>query len=584
MPAFFWLPSLDGFVPFAAIGNADMTRRSGSRVLTEALCRAGVTTVWGYPGGAIMPLYDELLDSPIRHVLTRHEQGAIHAADGYARASGRLGVAIATSGPGATNLTTGICTAMMDSVPLLCLTGQVASPLIGTDGFQEADTYNICTPITKQNYLVRSVDDLPRVLVEAIYIAQTGRPGPVLVDIPKDVLLGHTNEPLPDRVNVPGYEPSPRLNPGSVRNAHALLRASRRPVCIVGGGCRLAEAVEEFREWCRRTQVPVASTLMGLGSAAPAYSGYLGMLGMHGLRRANRAVHEADLILGFGNRFDDRMTGATDRFAAQAKVVHIDIDAAELGKIIPVDVPIHADLKSALTAWNALLEQDPIQPASDWHTRVLSYGTGLVRRQSDEPGRVAPTEVLDELFDIVGSSAVVATDVGQNQMWAAQRCRADHPRKWITSGGAGTMGFGMPSAMGAQMARPDALVVAIVGDGGFQMTQAEMATIRRLNLPVKVLIMDNQFLGMVRQWQEMFFDRRYSSVDLSDNPDFAALARVYGFEAFTLSERKDIRGSLERWLSCQGPALLHAICQAEESVYPMVPAGASLAEMVEAPE
>lgn len=561
-----------------------MTRRSGSKVVVEALTRAGVTTAWGYPGGAIMPLYDELLNSPVTHILTRHEQGAIHAADGYARASGRLGVAIATSGPGATNLTTGICTAMMDSVPLLCLTGQVASPLIGTDGFQEADTFNICTAITKQNYLVRSVDDLPRVLAEAIFIAQTGRPGPVLVDIPKDVLLGHTSEPLPDHVSVPGYEPSPRLNPAQVQKAHALLRASHRPVCIIGGGCRIGNAVDEFREWCRRTQVPVVSTLMALGSADPNYAGRLGMLGMHGLRQANRAVFEADLILGFGNRFDDRVTGATDRFASQAKVVHIDIDAAELGKIIRVDAPVHADLKAALTAWNELLEQDPIQPKSEWQKQASSYGTGLVRRESSEPGKVPPTEVLDELFSLIGPSTIVATDVGQNQMWAAQRCRADHPRKWITSGGAGTMGYGLPSAMGAQVACPEARVVAIVGDGGFQMTMAEMATIRRLSLPLKVLVMDNKYLGMVRQWQEMFFDRRYSAVDLSDNPDFAALARVYGFEAFTLTERVEIRGSLDRWLSCKGPALLHAICQAEENVYPMVPAGASLAEMVEAPQ
>ena len=558
-----------------------MTRRNGSQVVLEALDEAGVDVAFGYPGGAIMPLYDELPGSKMRHILTRHEQGAIHAADGYARASGRMGVAIATSGPGATNLTTGICTAMMDSSPVLCVTGQVATHLIGTDGFQEADTFGFSMMLTKQNFLVRSVDDLPETLAEAMFIAQSGRPGPVLVDIPKDVLLGHTTKASPRVSVVPGYEPIPTLDKGQIERAHRLLAAAKRPVCIVGGGCRISEAVTEFRRWCQMTQVPVVATLMGLGSADPAYPGYLGMLGMHGLRQANLAVDSADLILGFGMRFDDRVTGATDRFGTGAKIVHLDIDAAEIDKIIRVDAPIHADMRSALTQWNLLLERDPIVPVVEWQRKALSAGTGLTTASSGGADGIPPTELLDVLFEMIGGSTVVTTDVGQHQMWASQRARPDHPRKFITSGGAGTMGFGMPSAMGAAVACPGAPVVAIVGDGGFQMTMMEMATIRRCNLPVKVLIMDNKYLGMVRQWQELFFARRYSAVDLSDNPDFAALARVYGFAAFTLDRRDSIRSTLEQWFRSDGPALLHAKCRLEENVFPMVPAGASLAEMVE---
>ncbi len=556
--------------------------RSGCQVVVEALVAAGVEHVFGYPGGAIMPLYDALRDSPITHVLTRHEQAAIHAADAGARASGRLGVCIATSGPGATNLVTGICTAQMDSVPLLCLTGQVATPLVGTDAFQEADTFGIATGITKQAYLVRHVDELPDVLAEAMYLATTGRPGPVLVDIPKDVQLARTSRRSNGPGRLAGYEPTPRLDVGALRRAHARLAAARRPVAIAGGGCKLAGATALLRTWCQRTQMPLVATLNGLGSADPEYPGWLGMMGMHGLRRANRAVAEADLIIGLGNRFDDRATGRLAAFAQHAGVIHIDIDAAEIGKLVPADVAVHADLRQALTAWLELLSSDPVTPCHEWQRQCRAVGDGLQRPATtgDEP--ISAIELLDALFALIGSDAIVTTDVGQHQMWAAQRVAPADPRRFITSGGAGTMGFGLPAAIGAQMACPDCRVVAIVGDGGFQMSLAELATIRRCGLPVKIVVIDNKYLGMVRQWQELFFDQRYHGVDMSDNPDFAALARVYGLGAWTVRRATELGATLIDWWTSPGPALLHCECRAEENVFPMVPANAALAEMVEA--
>lgn len=549
--------------------------------MIDALERAGVRAAFGYPGGAIMPLYDELLDADIDHVLTRHEQGAIHAADGLARATGKVGVCIATSGPGATNLVTGICTAQMDSSPVLCITGQVPSALIGTDGFQEADVLGVVTSITKQAYLVRSVDDLPRVIEEALFICTSGRPGPVLVDIPKDVLIAKTTKTCAPVTKLPGYEPLPKLKSNVLLDAHELLKAAKQPVCMVGGGCRLSNATDLFRQWCEKTQVPVITTLMGLGSTDPDYPGWLGMPGMHGLRRANRAIVDCDLIVAMGIRFDDRVTGNLAKFAPDAKIVHVDIDEAELSKLVKVDAPIHADLCEALDAWVELLDQDPIDTFEDWQQRAMSVGDGITHCNDHDRDDIPPTALLDELLDFIGPDAIVTTDVGQHQMWTAQRVRCSDPKKWVTSGGAGTMGYGLPSAMGAAMACPDQRVLAVCGDGGFQMTMAELATVARCKLPVKILIMDNKYLGMVRQWQELFFDNRYSAVDLSDNPDFAALARVYGLEAFTLNHVEDMSSTLAAWWNCDGPALLHAVCHLEENVFPMVPAGAGLEDMVE---
>jgi len=560
----------------------ELIGRSGSQVVVDALLGAGIDVVFGYPGGAIMPLYDVLLDSPIRHILTRHEQGAIFAADGYARASGRLGVCITTSGPGATNLMTGICTAMMDSVPVLCLTGQVPTGIIGTDAFQEADVLGIVSAVTKQALLARSVGELPETLSEAIYIATTGRPGPVVVDLPKNVLSGRTTRGCSGIHNMPGYEPMPKLDVAAVREAHALLKGARRPVCIVGGGCKLSGATDAFRRWCAATQMPVVTTLNGIGSPDPRYPGLLGMLGMHGLRQANRAVAAADLIIALGMRFDDRVTGKVDEFGHGSQIIHVDIDAAEMGKIIPVNLAVHADLRVALEAWLTLLEADPLAPCTAWRDETLAAGCGLQSPSARNGDGVSAIEVLDALFPLIGPDAIVTTDVGQHQMWAAQRARPADPRKFITSGGAGSMGYGLPAAVGAQFACPDQKVVAIVGDGGFQMTMAELATIRRCNLPLKIIVMDNKYLGMVRQWQQMFFEGRYSAVDLSDNPNFAALARVYGLAAFELGAADDPADVLARWWACDGPALLHCHCRVEENVFPMVPPNALLSQMVEA--
>jgi acetolactate synthase-1/2/3 large subunit len=555
--------------------------RTGSQIVLDALVEAGVDVAFGYPGGAIMPLYDALLDSPIRHILTRHEQAAIHAADGYARAGSGLGVCVATSGPGATNLVTGITTARMDSVPVLCITGQVPQRLIGTDAFQEADILGVATAITKQSYLVRSCDALPEVMAEAIHIARTGRPGPVLVDIPKDVLTARTSRTRPPVIRLVGYDPMPALDSADLEKAQELLESAVRPVCIVGGGCKLSGATEWFRRWCDVTQVPVITTLNGIGAADPDYPGWLGMPGMHGLRRANRAITACDLIVAMGIRFDDRVTGKLEQFAPNARIIHIDIDAAEIGKIVPVDVAVHGDLSAVLRAWLAILEEYPLTPFVEWQQQAMAVGDGLGTAPPAQPGQVPSTALLDVLFGIIGPDAIVTADVGQHQMWAAQRIAPSSPYKWITSGGAGTMGFGLPAAIGAQFACPDQRVLAILGDGGFQMSMAELATIRRCDLPVKILIMDNKYLGMVRQWQELFFNHRYSAVDLSDNPDFAALARVYGIEAFTLCSAEPMHSAIETWWGTEGPALLHAVCQLEENVFPMVPAGAGLSDMVE---
>jgi len=559
-----------------------MSHRSGSQIVIDALLAADVDTVFGYPGGAIMPFFDVLMDAPLRHILPRHEQMAVHAADGYARSCGRLGVVVCTSGPGATNLATGICTAYMDSAPLLCVSGQVASAFLGTDAFQEADVYAMVAGMTKQAFVVRRVEELPEVMAEAIFVARTGRPGPVLVDLCKDVQIQKTDTVTPVVTSLPGYEHNPPLDEQRLYQAHELLGRARRPVCIIGGGCRYAEATETFRGCCDLTQVPVANTLQGTGAADPGYAGRLGMLGVHGLRRANEAVCESDLLIALGMRMDDRVTGRIEKFAPKAQIIHVDIDAAELGKIIPPAIAIHADLKVALAAWNELLKARPIEPFVQWRDECMAVRDGLSLPDRNNDHCVQPTRVLSELFTMIGHSHFVTTDVGQNQMWAAQRVVVDSPQKFISSGGAGTMGYGFPAAIGTALAHPGQKVVAVVGDGGFQMALAELATVSRLKLPVKVVILDNKYLGMVRQWQELFFERRYSGTGMADNPDFAALAGVYGLAAFTLSRRDEIRSTLELWWNSDGPALLHCLCDPDENVFPMVSPGVGIDEMMEA--
>ncbi|HRX87412.1 MAG TPA: thiamine pyrophosphate-dependent enzyme, partial [Phycisphaerae bacterium] len=418
-------------------------------------------------------------------------------------------------------------------------------------------------------------------IAEAIFVATTGRPGPVVMDLPKDVQIATTDERCGPITQMDGYDAHPTCSFAQVRWAHELLKGATKPVCMVGGGCKLSGATELFRKWCERARIPVITTLNGIGSADPDYAGWLGMPGMHGHRRCNRALTECDLIVALGIRFDDRVTGKLTTFAPDARIIHCDIDEAELSKLVKIDAALHSDLADVLIEWLPLLESDPPPDFSAWRDAAMAVGAGLSTPRPSDGDNVSPLTLLDVLATQIGRSAIVATDVGQHQMWAAQRVRPDSPYNFITSGGAGTMGFGLPSAMGAQFARPHDKVCAIVGDGGFQMTMAEMATIRRCNLPVKILVMDNKYLGMVRQWQEMFFANRYSGVDLSDNPDFAALARVYGIEAYTLNRPEKMEEMLAAWWNSDGPALLHAICQLEENVFPMVPAGAGLADMVE---
>ncbi|MEW6732765.1 MAG: biosynthetic-type acetolactate synthase large subunit [Acidobacteriota bacterium] len=563
-----------------------MAEYSGADIVIQALLRNGVDTVFGYPGGAIMPLYDALYHAPIQHILTRHEQAAVHAAEGYARASGKTGVCIATSGPGATNLVTGIADAWMDSIPLVAITGQVASHLIGTDAFQETNVVGVTAAITKQTLQPRTVNEVSAAIAEAFYLANSGRPGPVVIDLPKDVLSKQTNLPIVTESDlyIPGYCCRPQLDPVDVYAGLELLRAAQRPLIVVGGGCKMSgpATLEMFRELCRLTNIPVTATVHGLGSTPPNYPYYLGMLGMHGLKRANKAVTNCDLLIALGMRFDDRVTGAPDRFARQAKIVHVEIDPAEVNKLIKADVGIIGDLGDVLAMWLQDLAQTPYHTTKSWQEKVFAPGDGLKMPAAVEAAQVPPTLVLDELFQLLPSNTIVTTDVGQHQMWAAQRARPNDPRRFITSGGLGAMGFGIPSALGAQLACPNQLVVAIVGDGGFQMSVAELTTIKRHNLPVKILVMDNKYLGMVRQWQEMFYQGRYSAVDMRDNPDFAKIATAYGIASFKLNDATAINDSIRAWLATSGPALLHCECHLTANVFPMIPSGAAIDEMIEA--
>ncbi len=549
----------------------------GARILLECLSRLGINEIFGYPGGAVIPIYDELYSfKEIKHYFARHEQGAVHEADGYARSTGKVGACLATSGPGATNLVTGIMTAHMDSIPLLIITGQVSSSLLGKDAFQESDIVGITVPITKNNYLVQDIKDLPRILKEAYYIASTGRPGPVLVDIPRDIQLQEIpydefNKIYENHFSLEGYNPVYEGHKGQIKTAIKMIKDSKKPLIIAGAGILKAYAYEELKEFVEKTNIPVAMTLLGLGSFPGNHELALGMIGMHGTTYANYAANEADLIIAAGMRFDDRVTGNPQKFVPNAKIIHIDIDPAEIGKNKLIDVPIVGDLKNVLTDLN---EKAPKVSYDEWLKQIKKWKKeySLTYRKTEDDILI-PQEILSEIDKITKGNVIVATDVGQHQMWAAQYLTFNNPYSILTSGGAGTMGFGLPAAIGAQVANPNKKVLAVVGDGGFQMTFQELMLIKEYNLPVKIFIINNSYLGMVRQWQELFHEKRYSSVDLSYNPDFIKIGEAYGIKSIQLKNKKDLKKNLKKILESDEAVLVECIVEKEENVYPMIPAG-----------
>ena len=561
-------------------------KKTGAEIMWAMLEHEGVEVAFGIPGGAIMHAYHPRQDYSVHHVLMRHEQCAAHAADGYARASGKVGVAIATSGPGATNLVTGIATAMMDSSPIVCLTGQVATPVIGTDAFQEVDITGITLPITKHNYLVTDVEELAEVIHEAFYIARSGRPGPVLIDIPKDVQKASTEFVLPDDdVDLPGYHPVGKGDADLVAKAAQLINQAERPVILAGQGVIMSGAMDVLRAFAEKTDTPVALTLLGKGGFPESHPLALALMGMHGEVFANHAIQEADLLLAFGMRFDDRVTGRLDAYAPSAKKIHVDMDAAELNKVVEADVPIHGDLRQVLEQLLPLVlptdHAEWLEHINGW--RAQSHKRNIINRP--ENGHLVAPHFINEIWEATAGQAIVVTDVGQHQMWVAQYYPTDNPRSLITSGGQGTMGFGLPAAIGAQMACPDKEVWVIAGDGGFQMTMHDLATIVQEKLPIRIAISNNHYLGMVRQWQEFFYDKRYEATRLL-NPDFVKLAEAYGIPAWHAQNRRQAREAIAAARACDGPALIEfEIAQEgdEANVYPMVPTGAALHEMIRRP-
>jgi acetolactate synthase-1/2/3 large subunit len=556
---------------------------TGAQIMMEVLKEEGVDTIFGFPGGVVIDLFDELAKTDIRRVLVRHEQGAVHAADGYARASGKTGVCLVTSGPGATNTVTGIATAYMDSIPLVVFTGQVPTQLIGNDAFQEVDIVGITRPCTKHNYLVQSAEEFPRIIKEAFYLARSGRPGPVLVDIPKDVTKETFDYTPIKEVRLKSYNPTYNPNMKQLRKAVDLIKESERPVIFAGGGIILSRAAAELTEFARKNQIPVTTSLMGLGAFPGTDPLWLGMIGMHGTYRANMSTGACDLIVSIGVRFDDRVTGKTDAFASQAKIVHIDIDPTSIRKNIPVTIPIVGDCKTSLRLLNELIDEAGLEDIAakrkKWFAQIEEWKSTkpLAYKQEDT---IKPQYVVEKLYELTKGEAIITTEVGQNQMWAAQYYHFNQPNHFITSGGLGTMGFGLPAAIGAQMAYPDKLVIDIAGDGSIQMNIQEMATAVQCCLPVKVAILNNAYLGMVRQWQELFYDKRYVCTDMNCAPDFVKLAEAFGAVGLRASKPEEVEAVLKEGLSVPQPVIMDFKVDREESVYPMVPAGAPITEML----
>jgi len=561
---------------------------TGAEILIESLKKEGVKHIFGYPGGVVLNIFDVLYgEKDLELILTRHEQGATHAADGYARATGKPGVVLVTSGPGATNIVTGLATAYMDSIPMVAITGQVSTMLIGNDAFQEADIVGITRPCTKYNFLVKDVADLARTIKEAFFIATTGRPGPVLIDIPKDVTVSKAEFKYPDSVDIRSYRPNLKGNIWQIKQAAATIAKAKRPVIIAGGGVIISGAAEELKELAEMTKVPVTLTMMGLGGFPGDHKLCLGMLGMHGTYFANMAVHNADLLIAIGMRFDDRVTGKVEGFASNAKIIHVDIDPTSIRKNVRVDVPIVGDVKHVLKDLNKVIKEEPgeswpairkswLQHIEDWKAEnPMSY---------DQDDVIKPQFVVEKIYEVTKGDAIIATEVGQNQMWAAQFFKFKKPRTWLSSGGLGTMGYGFPAAIGAQMAFPNKLVFDIAGDGSIQMNIQELATAVLHNLPVKVAILNNCYLGMVRQWQELFFGERYSSTCLIGTPDFCKVAEAYGAVGLRASKPSEVEGVIREAIKVKKPVFMDFVCDQFEKVYPMVPAGAAINEMLLRPK
>ena len=557
-------------------------KKAGAEILWECMVREGVEVVFGYPGGANMPIYDAMLNYPVHHVLVRHEQGAAHMADGYARASGKVGVAMATSGPGATNLVTGIATAMMDSSPMVCITGQVHAHLIGGDAFQETDVTGITLPITKHNYLVTRADEVAEVVREAFYIARSGRPGPVLIDICKNAQIEKTDFVYPENLSLPGYRPPAHAPVADLKRAVELLEQAERPVILAGHGVLISGAMEELGILAVKTNTPVASTLLGLGAFPASHPLSLGMMGMHGEAYCNQAIQKSDLILAFGMRFDDRVTGNLRTYAPRARKIHVEIDPSEVHKNVPVDVSLIGDLKTVLADLIPLVDEYDHEL---WMAEIGAWRAETEERDIQswpEDGKLYVAHLVREIWEATAGDAIITTDVGQHQMWTAQYYPLERPFRLITSGGAGTMGFGVPSAIGAWFAFPEREIWAIVGDGGFQMTQAELSTAVQEGANIKIAIMNNNFLGMVRQWQEFFFERRYCAVELQ-NPDFVKIAEAHGLVARRVTQPAEVLPAIEFARQTPGPVLIEFKVEKEEAVYPMVPAGADLDAMIRRP-